>query len=71
MDSSGTASASWPCVAAGSNYFHCRDSRSVLAYTDLHVVDCKVGKITDSPNIFCVSVAVNHAVVGVLALIMD
>jgi hypothetical protein len=48
-----------------------RDSRLVLADTDIYLLNCKVSQPTDGLNIFSISLGVNHAVVEVLALIID
>lgn len=71
MDASCTASAHWPCIARGSNYFNIIDSSLVVADTGIDLVSCKVTQLTDGLNFFSVSLGVNHAVVEVLALIMD
>jgi hypothetical protein len=71
VDGSCTASAPWSCIAMGCNYFNTRDSSLVLADTDLYLLNCAVSQPPDCLNIFCVFLAVNHAIVEVLTLIMD
>jgi len=71
IDGSFTASARWPSIATGSNYFITRDSCLVLADTNCYLLNCKVSQPMDSLNIFCIALGLNHAVVAVLALIMD